>query len=139
MFEKCNWTKYLMNIPQGNYQINNTVRPVFIFSSCNYDIYFVIATRLFKKLLSQFLKGIDIRNFAQWLLPKFYTKYQKIRYSLQRPRTNPRPKLLYIKECLMIIKMAQKSNCFEEINKNPQRTPPFILEVCARDEAAFTC
>ena len=35
-----------------------------------------------------------MQNFAQWLLPKFHTKYKKIRYFRLRPRIKPRPKLL---------------------------------------------
>ena len=50
MFERCDWTKYLINIPKRSYQSNNTCALTFVliffFSSCNHSIYILIATRL---------------------------------------------------------------------------------------------
>ena len=51
MFETCDWTKYLINIPKHNYQSNNICGNIcfdFFFSSCNHNIYILIVTRLFK-------------------------------------------------------------------------------------------
>ena len=52
MFEKCDWTKYLINNPKRNYQSNNTCTATFVFdfffSSCNYNIYILVVTKLFK-------------------------------------------------------------------------------------------
>ena len=49
MFEKCNWTKYLINIPKHNYQSNKpcAVKFVLIFSF-NRNIYILIVNRLFR-------------------------------------------------------------------------------------------
>ena len=51
MLEKCDWTKYLINILKHNYQSNNTCAVTFdfCFSLCNHNIYILIVARLFKR------------------------------------------------------------------------------------------
>ena len=50
MFEKCDWTKYLINIPYTIVKVTTragNIRFDFFFSSCNHNIYILIGTRLF--------------------------------------------------------------------------------------------
>ena len=57
MFEKCDWTKYLINILKRNYQSSNTcaVTFVLIFSLIfsNHNIYILIVARLFKIIMTK--------------------------------------------------------------------------------------
>ena len=59
MFEKCDWSKYLINIPKQNYQSNNTCVVTFVFdfffSSCNPNIHILIVTKLFNPYLGSLI------------------------------------------------------------------------------------
>ena len=68
MFEKCDWTKYLIDILKHNYW-NNNVYAVrgnicfdFFFSLRNHSIYILIVTRLFKPFLKSYMPDFYLKN-----------------------------------------------------------------------------
>ena len=99
MFEKCNWTKYLINIPKYNYQSNNMFAVTFVLiflSLCYHNIYILIVTsRVLKSstVTYQLLFWSIIRQLFKTAL--ITRPFKQLESHLQQLKTN------YVKQDLI--------------------------------------
>ena len=99
MFEKCDWTIYLINTPKHHYQSNNTCAVIFILIfSLHRVIYIPIVTRLFYKRLNELKEEVKAEAYLEpkWasmmeLFVKVVNSYSlKLFWNIEIFKMNPR-------------------------------------------------